>query len=266
MTTGIIPCSMRKHSTAMAFSCIGPEACSVLQCRRSNCLGTIRMIPWTTLGTAVLPGNSATLKLARRGDEFSIRFTGIQGELMNSRVHGSEDALATLGCAHLRQQADAVVLVGGLGMGFTQAAALSVLSETATVMVAELIPEVIQWNRDELGACAGRPLDDPRTVVHTGDVGALIRQSPNRFDAILLDVDNGPEAITDEGNDWLYGIEGLASCQQALRSGGVLAVWSATPDPRFEKRLRKVGYRVNRQTVRARAGKGSRHSIFLART
>lgn len=221
------------------------------------------MIPWTVLGTTQIPGNGGELKLSQRGQEFSIRLSGRRGELMNSRMHGSEDALAELGCAGITGKADAQILVGGLGMGFTLAAALRVVAPTATVTVAELVPAVVEWNRGPLGDCAGQPLNDARTHVHVGDVAELLA-SPGQFDVILLDVDNGPEGLTHNDNNRLYSLEGLAASFKALRPGGMLAIWSAGPDQLFTIRLKKSGFRVQMRTVRARPGKGSHHIIWLA--
>jgi len=223
------------------------------------------MNKWTTLGTALIPGNGGTLTLARRDKEFSIRLSGIRGELMNSRVHGSEEALAELGCARLGGVPGARVLVGGLGMGFTLAAALAIVAPSAVVTVAELIPEVVDWNRGPLGECAGMPLLDARTRVHSGDVAALLAATKSGFESVLLDVDNGPEGLTNDDNQWLYSAAGLRAIYRALSAEGMLAVWSAGPDPLFVIRLKKAGFHTSVRTVRARPGKGSRHTIFLAR-
>ena len=222
------------------------------------------MTPWVLLDTARIPGRaSGELRLYRRGDEFSIKAGTC--ELMNSRVHGSEDALAGSGCAHLRGQAQPRVLIGGLGMGYTLAAALTQLDAAAEIVVAELVPAVVAWNRGPLADLAGRPLDDARVQVCEQDVGLVMRAERNGFDAILLDVDNGPEGLTRQTNDWLYGLEGLAAAYAALRPGGVLAVWSAGPEPAFAQRLRKIGFAVEETRVRAHAGKrGARHVIWLA--
>lgn len=220
------------------------------------------------LDTAPIPNNGGELKLYRQGDDFSIRIAGSRaggaGELMNSRLHGSEDKLAELTCTDLADRQRPHVLVGGLGMGFTLAAALRHLGAGAQVTVAELVPGVIAWNRGPLGACAGNPLDDPRARVHQGDVAELLRNARDQFDAILLDVDNGPEGLTHKENDWLYSPDGLKAAQAALRPRGVLAVWSAGPDPRFTLRLRKCGYQVREVNVRAHGNKGARHLIWLA--
>ncbi|TDR51000.1 spermidine synthase [Halomonas ventosae] len=223
------------------------------------------MAKFETIGTATIPGQGSELRLLKRNDEFSIRIAGKAGELMNTRLHGSEDALAELACQRVADRPGARVLVGGLGMGFTLAAALKALGEDAEVVVAELVPGVVEWNRGPLGEAAGRPLDDPRTRVSLGDVGELLRREPGGFDAIMLDVDNGPEGLTRRENDWLYSPRGLAAAQQALRPDGVLAVWSAGQDPAFTERLRRVGLLVEEVTVRAhRPGKGAKHRIWLA--
>ena len=223
------------------------------------------MAKFEEIGTASIPGSGGELRLLQRNDEFSIRIAGKTGELMNTRLHGSEDALAELACERVADRSGARVLVGGLGMGFTLAAALKTLGKDAEVVVAELVPGVVEWNRGPLGEAAGRPLEDPRSRVSLGDVGELLRREPGGFDAIMLDVDNGPEGLTQRENDWLYSPRGLAAAQQALRPDGVLAVWSAGPDPAFTERLRRVGLLVEEVTVRAhRAGKGARHRIWLA--
>jgi spermidine synthase len=223
------------------------------------------MIPWVHLGTAQIPNNGGELKLSRRGEEFSIRLSGIRGELMNSRVYHSEKELARLGCAHLSTRQNARVLVGGLGMGFTLAAALNVVTQSAQVTVAELIPEVLTWNQGDLGNCANHPLKDPRTKVYIGDVKALMTNHQATFDAILLDVDNGPEGLTHADNNWIYSAAGLQDIYRTLRPKGMLAIWSAGPDRLFTVRLKKAGFTVSTQVVRARQGKGSRHTIFLAK-
>jgi spermidine synthase len=218
---------------------------------------------WIKHGVASIP-NGDELTLSQRDQEFSIRLSGIQGELMNSRIHGSEDALAELGCAHINVNQKSHVLVGGLGMGFTLSKALASIGDTSTVTVAELIAEVVEWNKGPLGECASRPLADPRVEIHLGDVADLIRHRSKTFDAILLDVDNGPEGLTKTENDWLYSDAGLSAASNALRPNGMLAVWSAGQDKPFTRRLERAGFRVDARTVRARPGKGSRHVIFLA--
>jgi spermidine synthase len=222
------------------------------------------MKKWTVLGVAEIPNNGGELKLSQRDQEFSIRLSGIRGELMNSRVHGSEESLAELGCVDLANTTGAQVLIGGLGMGFTLMAALKAVNDTSTVTVAELIPEVVEWNQGPLGDCAGNPLRDPRTKVFVGDVGTLFN-TPQAFDAILLDVDNGPEGLTHSENDMLYSQKALQNIYQALKPDGILAVWSAGPDPMFLTRLKKARFHASARSVRARPGKGSHHTIFLGR-
>ena len=224
------------------------------------------MKPRIELGTAQIPNDGGVLKLSRREQEFSIRLSGIRGELMNSRAYNSEQQLAVLGCAHIiKGSTPAKVVVGGMGMGFTLAAALAAVPASATVIVADLIPEVIEWNRGPLGECAGRPLDDSRTKVHVGDVGELLVDRKEVYDAVLLDVDNGPEGLTHSDNNWLYCVDGISEIYNSLRPEGVLAVWSASPDTMFTIRLKKAGFKVEVRTVRERPGKGSRHTIFLAK-
>lgn len=215
------------------------------------------------LATARIPDTDTELKLHAHADRFAISIPG-RGELMNSRVHGSEIALAQMTCARVAGRADLRVLVGGLGMGFTLAATLAAVGQDAQVVVAELVPEVVDWNREFIGAPAGHPLDDPRTEVFIGDVAQLLRDQPGSFDAIMMDVDNGPEALIRRENDWLYSPAGLAATRRALKPNGVLAVWSASPDRRFTERLKKAGFDVDLQMVRPhRAGKGARHYIWF---
>lgn len=219
---------------------------------------------WELLDTADIPRNGGQLRLLRRGDEFSIRIAGSQGDLMNSRTHGSEDMLGALACARFSAADSPKVLIGGLGMGFTLAAALDVLPDDARVEVAELVPGVLKWNRELLGVCAGEPLNDDRVDVIISDVGDVINRAAGDFDAILLDVDNGPEGLTHPENDDLYSLQGLEAAYHALRQSGVLAVWSATQAPRFTILLKKAGFTVKEERVRAHKGKGSRHVIWLA--
>lgn len=222
------------------------------------------MRPWVLLDSAAVPGNGGELRLYQRGEEFSIKIVG-RGELMNSRDHGSEDALAELSCARLTATATPRLLIGGLGMGFTLAAALRYSAEQAEVVVAELLPAVVVWNRGPLGAHAGHPLEDPRVTVREGDVARMIKAEAKAFDAILLDVDNGPEGLTHKKNNWLYSMEGLNAAYIALRPQGILAVWSAGPAAEFVQRLRKVGFEVEEVRVRARGTKGARHIVWFAR-
>jgi spermidine synthase len=211
-----------------------------------------------------VPGNGGELRLYQRGDEFSIKLSG-RGELMNSRVHGSEDALAEQSCARLAEGGEPRLLIGGLGMGFTLAAALRRLGEQGRVDVAELVPAVVAWNRGPLGEPAGYPLQDPRVTVRAGDVARILKVGQPVYDAILLDVDNGPEGLTRKENDWLYGMDGLSAACASLRPRGVLAVWSAGPDQDFLQRLRKTGFEVDEVRVRTRGTKGARHVIWFAR-
>ena len=222
------------------------------------------MTPWILLDKASVPGNGGELCLYQRGDEYSIKLTG-GGELMNSRVHGSEDALAEQTCARLMDSVEPRLLIGGLGMGFTLAAALRHAGKQAQLTVAELVPAVVSWNRGPLGACAGHPLQDPRVTIREMDVARILMDGQQAFDAILLDVDNGPEGLTRKENDWLYSINGLNEAYMALRPRGVLAVWSAGPDKDFMQRLRKVGFEVDEVRVRTRGSKGARHCIWFAR-
>jgi spermidine synthase len=186
--------------------------------------------------------------------------------LMSSRMHGSEQALAALALRRMQAPA-ACVLVGGLGMGFTLRATLDLLPEDATVVVAELVPAVVEWNRRVLGTLAAHPLRDARVRVEIGDVADTLQSGPGRFDAVLLDVDNGPGAFAAATNARLYNDQGLAAARAALKPGGVLAVWSAWEDRRFEQRLRYAGFVVDVERVRGRLKKGGpKHTIFLART
>lgn len=222
------------------------------------------MTPWRLLDSAQVPGDSGELRLYQRGDEFSIRLMG-QGELMNSRAHSSEEALAELTCARLIEGNAPRLLIGGLGMGFTLAATLRHVSESAQVVVAELIPAVVAWNRGPLGQQSGFPLNDPRVTVREGDVASLLKKASQVYDAILLDVDNGPEGLTRKDNDWLYSYDGLSVAYEALRAQGILAVWSAGPAQDFLQRLRKVGFEVEEKRVRAHGSRGARHVIWFAR-
>lgn len=221
------------------------------------------MIPWTLLDTAQIPGGQGELRLKRRGPEFSIMLGNI--ELMNSRLSGSEEALATLSCERIHSRSQPRILIGGLGMGFTLRAALAVLGAKARIVVAELIPAVVAWARGPMAEVFGASLTDPRVSIEEGDVGRLIRSGRSTYDAIVLDVDNGPEGLIREANDGLYYAEGLTAARMALRPGGVLAVWSSGPDRHFTSRLRKAGFRVDEVTVRANGQRGgARHVIWIA--
>ena len=217
------------------------------------------------LGKAIIANKGGELTLSQRDQEFSIKLSGIRGELMNSRVYNSEQELATLGCAHIAKTENAQVLVGGLGMGYTLAAALEATLPSTTVTVAELIPEVVKWNKGALGECAKRPLNNLRTKLYIGDIKALLVSQKPTYHAILLDVDNGPEGLTHTDNNWLYSLEGLRHIYQTLHPQGVLAIWSAGPDYLFSKCLQSAGYEVSSRIARARKGKGSKHTIFLGR-
>lgn len=221
------------------------------------------MKPWVLIDTAPIPGNAGELQLHQRDGEFSISIVG-GSVLMNTHAHGSEDALAELACRKVARRSRPRVLIGGLGMGFTLAAALRHLGPDAEVVVAELVPAVVAWNRGPLGEHAGHPLQDERTRVREGDVAKLLKEERRAYDAILLDVDNGPEGLTRKKNDWLYTIDGLTASFAALRAKGILAVWSAAPDRNFTERLRKVGFRVQQNRVRAHNNKGELHTIWLA--
>lgn len=219
------------------------------------------MIAWSHLDTADMPGGG-TLRLMQRGGEFSIRLG--RDELMNSRRGGSEAALATLACERLRDRARARLLIGGLGMGFTLRAALAALGDDAAVTVAELVPCVVAWARGPMAEVFGTCLDDPRVRIRETDVARLIGSAEAAHDAILLDVDNGPEGLTRKANDDIYSAAGLSAARAALRPGGLLAVWSSGPNRGFTRRLKQTGFGVEEVKVRAHAGRGARHVIWFA--
>ncbi|MBN9242037.1 MAG: hypothetical protein J0I98_04520 [Mesorhizobium sp.] len=219
------------------------------------------MIPWVQLDRAPLP-DGGELRLKQRGAEFSIMLG--TNELMNSRLSGSEEALASLSCERIDQRKAPKILIGGLGMGFTLRAALNALGAEATVVVAELVPAVVAWARGPMAAVFDGCLDDPRVRLREIDVGKLIRSEASVYDAILLDVDNGPEGIVHKGNDALYGHRGLAEACAALKPGGVLAVWSSAPDAGFTRRLAGTGFAVEEVKIRANGKRGVRHTIWLA--
>ena len=219
------------------------------------------MKAWEILGETRTP-DGTEMRLTRRDDEYVMLANG--KPLMSSRMHGSEEALATLACGHVQTMDRPRVLVGGLGMGFTLRAVLDVLPSGAIVTVAELVPAVIEWNRKPLAALAAHPLRDSRVLIEVADVGFTLRANPGRFDVILLDVDNGPAAFTAAANDGLYDNGGVAAAHAALRPRGTLAVWSAWEDRKFEQRLRYHGFEVEVTRVRARLKKGGpRHTIFI---
>jgi len=219
--------------------------------------------PQIMLERSVTP-DGKELVLYERDGVFAIRVDGM--ELMTSRVHGSEEDMATLVLAEVKAR-QPHILVGGLGMGFTLRAVLNGMPAAGRITVAELLPEIVQWNRDHLAHLTGSPLDDRRVTLIEGDVGRIMASKPNTFDAILLDVDNGPAALTDPRNAQLYVADGLATIKRSLRKGGILGVWSASPDREYERALRRAGYRFRVETVRARRGaKGPKHTIFVAKT
>lgn len=220
------------------------------------------MKPWVVLDRAPIPGGGE-LTLSQRARDFAIRVG--RDELMSSMSHGSEDALARLAFAHLGSRPQRQVLIGGLGMGFTLAAALRDAGPADRLTVAELMPAVVAWNHGPLAHLAGNPLSDPRVTVHTGDVAGLLRSAHAVYDLILLDVDNGPSALTTSANHWLYGTTGLASAFAALRPGGVLAVWSAGHEQAFTRRLRRTGFLVDLVEGRAHGDRGARFPIWLAK-
>ncbi|MBY5835552.1 hypothetical protein J3P71_30695 (plasmid) [Rhizobium leguminosarum] len=220
------------------------------------------MLPWIQLDSATIPGENGELRLKQRGSEFSIMLGA--NELMNSRLSGSEEALATLSWDRIKSQPKPRMLIGGLGMGFTLRAALAILPKDAGVTVAELVPAVIAWARGPMAEVFKGCLDDPRVGIHQGDVGEAIRAGKAAYDAILLDVDNGPDGLTRKSNDRLYDFAGLRAARDALRPGGVLAVWSSGPDPNFTRRLRDSGFVVDLVNIRANRKRGARHVIWLA--
>ena len=220
------------------------------------------MIPWVHLDTATVPGGGGKLTLMQRGGEFSI-MAGAR-TLMNSRTSGSEMALATLVCARLHDRPDCDVLIGGYGMGFTLRAALGELAGDARILIAELVPAVMVWARGPMAELTAGCLNDPRITVHEGNVGDVIVSRPGGFDAIILDVDNGPDGFSRDANDRLYGVAGLAAARKALRPKGILAVWSAAPDDEFARRLGTSGFAVEKVKTRANKGRGGWHTIWIA--
>jgi spermidine synthase len=220
------------------------------------------LIPRIVLDTAAIPGSKDTLRLIQRGAEFSIMLGG--NELMNSRLSGSEKALATLACAKIISRTAPRILIGGLGMGFTLRAALAELPDNAEVVVAELVPAVVAWAKGPMAEHHGDSLSDPRTKIIVTDVAKLIRESDASYDTILLDVDNGPDGLTKNANDHLYSNDGLGRAWAALRADGILAIWSAGPDKAFAARFNAAGFDIEEIEVRAHKGKsGARHIIWL---
>lgn len=221
------------------------------------------VVPWEVLGEATAP-DGTLLSLTRRGHEYVILAKG--KSLMSNRMHGSEEALATFGLMTLPSPREPRVLVGGLGMGYTLRATLNHLPSAATVDVAELMPAIVEWNRGPLGPLAEHPLQDRRAHVIVGDVAKTLRDNRGAYDAILLDVDNGPAAFTTDFNGGLYDNAGVANAKAALKPGGTLAVWSAWDDRKFEQRLRYAGFAVSVEHVRARLKQGGPyHTIFIGR-
>ena len=220
------------------------------------------MIPRELIGEAEVPGGPP-LRLFRRGSDFMIVLD--RNELMSTRQHGSEVALGTMACDHLAGHKAPHLLIGGYGMGYTLRAVLGRLGPTARVTVVELVPGIIAWARGPMAAVSDGCLDDPRVTVTMGDVAAAMAQAASLYDAILLDVDNGPDGLTRAANDGIYSPRGLADAMKALRPGGVLAVWSAAPDTAFCRQLERSGFTVETVKVRAReTGKGATHIIWFA--
>jgi spermidine synthase len=220
------------------------------------------LVPRILIDTAEVPGGGE-LRLFQRGAEFSIMLGN--NELMNSRLSGSEEALATMACDRVASRPEPRFLIGGLGMGFTLRAALDRLGSDAAVTVAELVPAVVAWARGPMAAVFAGSLEDPRVDIVQDDVAVLIWAGRSNWDAILLDVDNGPDGLTRKGNDRLYSPNGLAAAKTALRPGGVLAIWSAAPDRAFTRRLEDAGFEVEEVAVRARGNqRGARHVIWFA--
>ncbi|CAN5215234.1 spermidine synthase [soil metagenome] len=221
------------------------------------------MTPRELIGSAKVPGGGEDLRLFRRGRDYMIVLD--RNELMSSRMSGSEEALATMACDRLDMRPAPHMLIGGYGMGFTLRAALARLGPDAQLTVAELVPEIIAWARGPMAELAAGCLDDPRVHVVEADVAAVMSGANQAFDAILLDVDNGPDGLTRTQNDWLYSARGLAVARAALAPGGVLAIWSAGSDAVFARRLGDTGFAVDEVVVRARSnGKGPRHVIWFA--
>ncbi len=222
------------------------------------------MIPWKFLGSTITPDKKSELMLYQRDNEFSIRVNGL--ELMNSRMFGSEKMLAELSCCEIADRKKACVLIGGLGMGYTLSAALKSLNSDADVIISELVPSIVEWNKEVLGKLADYPLKDSRVTLLVEDVVQVIKNRKSSFDAILLDVDNGPDGLTQEGNAKLYSLSGLSMIKDALRPGAVVAIWSAAPDAGFTRRLKNSSFQVTEKKVRARTNKkGAFHTIWIAK-
>ena len=218
------------------------------------------MIPRELIATAMIPGGDEQLRLFRRGADHMIVLD--RNELMNSRMSGSEEALATMTIERFGNR-DAHLLIGGYGMGFTLRAACGALSPKGRITVVELVPEVVLWAKQYMAEMTGSYLADPRVELIIADVADVIREGS--YDAILLDVDNGPDGLTRNANDRLYSGPGLRAAMTSLKRGGILAVWSAAPDRHFSRRLDEAGFAIDEVTIAARAnGKGARHNIWFA--
>ncbi len=221
------------------------------------------MLPWVLIDSALTP-EGKEIKCFRHDKDYSFKMGSL--ELMNSRMHGSEDALAELACGEIKQFAKPKILIGGLGMGFTLRAALDQLPADAEVEIAEIMPSVVKWNREILGELTSHPLLDPRVRLHETDVAKLIKSARHQYDAILMDVDNGPQGLSLKGNAGLYNIKGIHSAYKALKPGGIWAIWSSGPDPVFSRHLHNINFEVEEVRVRARAvQKGAHYFIWLAR-
>jgi spermidine synthase len=221
------------------------------------------MIPWELLDSARVPESGEEMRLYRRGAEYSIRVD--EYELMNSRAHYSEDLLAEIACERLGNRPDLRILIGGLGMGYTVSAALKRLGASGRVVVAEIVPAVVDWNMGIIAGLAGSPLKDARVSVRKADVALIMRERRGAYDAILLDVDNGPAGLTRKDNIWLYQPTGLAAAYEALRPGGMLAIWASGPDKAFVKLMRHAGFIAEELSAKRVPRGGGKHTIWLAR-
>lgn len=228
-------------------------------------MATMKMRINKLLDRAPIPGGGGELLFYQRSDDYTIEVAGMPGELMTTAHHGSEDALAELALKKIKNASEASVVIGGLGMGFTLAAVLKLVGEQGKVIVAELVPQVVEWNKGPMGERAGFPVNDPRTIVHVGDVLELIRSGKGKYDAILLDTDNGPEGLTQASNNRLYSHRGLRSAYDVLKPGGVLAVWSTHPHDPFTRRLGLAGFQVEEKKVFAHRDKGTKHHLWFAK-